>query len=81
MSCGRIAGSLFLLLLLLSADVCQYSEPFDVTKSTKPTVTICDTHKVNDIKYGQERRNARAAQKTAAAAAAAAAVADMALEE
>lgn len=35
----------------------------------KPTITITDAHKADAVRYGQERRNARAAQKVAAATA------------
>ncbi|KIO21134.1 hypothetical protein M407DRAFT_245579 [Tulasnella calospora MUT 4182] len=54
------------------------SEPFDLAKATQPMVTIYKAQKASGIKYGQERRNARAAQKAAAAAATSV---DMALDE
>lgn len=74
---GGLQVCSFLYPLLIHSDTFLFSEPFDIAKATKPMVTIGDAHKANGIKYGQERRNARAAQKAAAAAATAAAAVDM----
>ena len=76
---GLQVGSILYCLLIYS-DTILTSEPFEIAKATKPMATIDDTHKANGIKYGQERRNARAAQKAAAAAATAAAAVDMAID-